>query len=167
MWWQLLFAIASAPPLCKITRSPAYSAQSPRDCLPGSAWVDLLWGKGDFWLAPFQSCHAEKCTVWCSTLQPGADMLLLCVVFFHMDWRCITECSLFSKSNPTNYSCRVKTGGLLKFLPPLSCWQIGYWFSSIEITSQGQPNYFYSMKSRKQKVPVNLIGSFQVLQRFC
>jgi len=61
----------------------------------------------------------------------------------------------------------VKTGGLFKLLLPLSCWQIGYWFSSIEITSQGQPNCFYSKKIRKQKVPVNLIGSFQVLQRFC
>lgn len=126
----------------------------------------LSRGKGDFWLAPFQPCHAEKQSL---VLHPPArsDTLLSWAVFFPIDWRCITEFSLFSKSNPTNYSCRVKTGGLLKFLVPLSCWQIGYWFSSVEITSQGQPNYFYSLKSRKQKVPVNLIGSFQVLQRFC
>lgn len=78
-------------------------------------------------------------------------MLMSWPRFFPAVWICIMEIIVFSKISPTNYSRRVKTGVLLKFVLPLFCCQIGYWVISIEITSEGQPSYFSAWKAENKK----------------
>lgn len=146
---------------CKVVWIAIYKEEADRCSLLSPSTL-LSWGKEDFWVGRLKPRHAEELCACCSTL---LLMLPLSALFLAIEWIHISEFSLFSKSNPTiPLFMSSENQRPLRFLQPLCSWQIGYWFSSIESTSQGQPNYFYS---RKQKVPVNLIGSFQVLQRFC
>lgn len=99
---------------CKVVWIAIYKEEADRCSLLSPSTL-LSWGKEDFWVGRLKPRHAEELCACCSTL---LLMLPLSALFLAIEWIHISEFSLFSKSNPTNYSCRVKTRDLYVFYSP-------------------------------------------------